>query len=112
VREPYCTVRVALRVVTRYLPEIVKDVWEGTATVETVNVVLFAPAGIVAVDGTVAMDVLLLVSETTAPAGGAAPFSVRVAVEEAPPITVVGFKVSEVKDATLTVRVVVLVVLP
>ena len=110
--QDYCTVRVALAVVTRYLPEIFDEVWERTVTVETVNVVLFAPAGIVAVDGTVATDVLLLVSETTAPFGGAPPFRVRVAVDEAPPITVVGFKVSEIKDATFTVRVVVFVVVP
>jgi hypothetical protein len=108
----YCTVKVALRVVFPYTPQIVNETWEETFTVDTVNVVLFAPGGIVAVDGTVATDVRLLLSETTAPAGGAAPFSVRVAVEEAPPVTVAGFKVSDVKDATLTVRVVVLVMVP
>jgi len=107
-RALYCTVRVALRVILRYVPQIVNEIWEGTVTV---NVVLFAPGGIVAVDGTVATDVLLL-SETAAPAGGAAPLSVRVAVEEAPPITVAGFKVSNVKHATLTVRVAVFVMLP
>jgi hypothetical protein len=50
---------------------------------------------------------LLLVREMTAPAGGAAPFRVSVAVDCPPPVTVLGFKVSEVKAATLTVRVVV-----
>ena len=102
----------ALRVVLWYVPQIINEVWERTVTVDTVNVVLFAPGGIVAVDGTVTTDVLLFLTETTAPAGGAAPFIVRVAVEEAPPVTVAGFKVSDVKDATLTVRVVVLVMLP
>ena len=102
----------ALRVVLWYVPQTVNEIWERTVTVDTVNVVLFAPGGIVAVDGTVTTDVLLFLIETTAPAGGAAPFSVRVAVEEAPPVTVAGFKVSDVKDATLTVRVVVLVMLP
>jgi len=52
----------------------------------------------------------VLVSETTAPAGGAAPFSVRVAVEVVPPVTVLGFKVSDVRPATVTVSVVVLAV--
>jgi hypothetical protein len=54
--------------------------------------------------------VLLLVRETTAPLGGAAPFSVRVPVDDVPPVTVLGFNVSDVKEATDTVRVVVLVV--
>ena len=37
-----------------------------------------------------------------APLGGAAPFSVRVAVEGVPPVTVLGFKVSDVRPATVT----------
>ena len=53
---------------------------------------------------------LLLVSETTAPLGGAAPLSVRVPVDDEPPVTVLGLSVSDVKVATDTVRVVVLVV--
>jgi len=51
----------------------------------------------------------VLVKETTAPAAGAAPLSVRVPVDCAPPVTVLGFSVSEVSDAGVTVRVVVLV---
>ena len=43
----------------------------------TVNIALVEPAGIVTVAGTVA-DVLLLESETTAPADGAAALSVMV----------------------------------
>ena len=35
--------------------------------------------------------------------GGAAPFRVKVAVEEVPPVTVVGFSASEVNEATVTV---------
>ena len=58
-------------------------------------------------DGTWAADVLVLVSDTTAPLGGAAPFSVKVAVEEVPPVTVLGFRVSDVSEATVTVSVVV-----
>ena len=52
---------------------------------------------------------MLLVRETTAPLGGAAPFSLSVPVDDVPPVTVLGFKVSADKDATVTVRVVVLV---
>jgi hypothetical protein len=78
-----------------------------TALVVTVNVVLEAPAGIVADVGTWATEVLPLVRATTAPAGGAAPLSVSVAVDCPPPVTVLGFKVSDVNAATVTVRVVV-----
>ncbi len=46
-------------------------------------------------EGTVATDVLLLVSVITAPPEGAAPFRVTVPVELFPPLTLVGFKVSE-----------------
>ena len=70
--------------------------------------VLLVPLGIVTWAGTCATAVLLLVVVTTAPEGGAAPFSVKVAVDEVPPVTVVGFNVREVNEATLTVKVVVL----
>jgi hypothetical protein len=101
-------VSVAVRVTRRYVPEIVEDVpW--TELVVTVKVTLFPPAGIVAVAGTWAAVVLLLLSDITAPEGGAAPFSVNVPVEDEPPTTALGFKVSAVKAATVTVRVVVLV---
>jgi hypothetical protein len=104
-------VSVALRVVERYVPEMVDDVpW--TALVVTVKVLLLEPAGIVTEDGTCAAEVLLLFSVTEAPIGGAAPFSVSVPVELAPPVTVLGFRVREVKVATVTVREVLLVVLP
>jgi len=102
---------VALRVVERYVPEIVEDV-PCTALVVTVKVVLLDPAGMVTEDGTCAADVLLLFSETAAPVGGAAPFSVNVPVELAPPVTVLGLRVSDVRDATVTVRELLLVVVP
>lgn len=51
----------------------------------------------------------MLLKETTAPLGGAEPLSIRVPVDGVPPVTVVGFSVSDVRDATDTVRVVVLV---
>jgi hypothetical protein len=104
-------VSAALRVVERYVPEIVEDV-PCTALVVTVKVVLLDPVGIVTEDGTCAAEVLLLLSETAAPVGGAAPFSVTVPVEVAPPVTVLGFRVSEVRAATVTVRELLLVVVP
>ena len=70
---------------------------------------MLAPAGIVTDAGTLATRVLLLLNETTAPDGGAAPFRVSVPVEGFPPITVPGFKVSAFKLATVTVRLVVFV---
>jgi len=96
------------RVVPRYVPEIIADVpW--TELVVTVNVILLLPPGTVAVAGTCAADVLLLVSRMTAPEGGAAPFSVNVAVDVEPPVTALGFKVSEIRDAAVTLSDVVFV---
>jgi hypothetical protein len=66
-----------------------------TARVVTVKVALVAPAGTVTLAGTVAADVLLLVSATTAPPVGAALLSATVPVEDIPPTTVVGFNASE-----------------
>ena len=92
--------------VERHVPEMFEDVpW--TALVVTVNIVLREPAGTVADGGTCAADVRLLVSKTRAPAGGAAPLSVNVPVEGDPPVTVLGFKVSEVNEATETVSAIV-----
>ena len=73
------------------------------------NVVVREPAGTIAVDGTCAADVRLLVREITAPARGAAPLSINVPVEGDPPVTVLGFRVIDVKEATETLSVVVLV---
>src|SRR6266478_3322047 len=65
-----------------------------TALVLTVNVALLAPAATVTLAGTVAVDVLLE-RETAAPPLGAGPLSVTVPVEGDPPVTLVGFSVSE-----------------
>ena len=71
-----------------------------TALVLTVNVALLAPAAIVTLAGTVAVDVLLLERETAAPPVSAGPLSVTVPVEDcAPPVTLVGFRVSEERVA-------------
>lgn len=67
--------------------------------VVTVKTAVVAPPGIVTVAGTVAIAVLLLDSDTTAPPLGAAPVSVRVPVEEPPPETVPGFSATEAIDA-------------
>src|SRR6266480_1176272 len=67
-----------------------------TALVLTVNVALLAPAATVTLAGTVAVDVLLLERETAAPPVSAGPLSVTVPVEVcAPPVTLLGFSVSE-----------------
>src|SRR5437879_86346 len=66
-----------------------------TALVLTVNVALLAPAATVRRASSGAVDVLLLEREAVAPPAGAGPLSVTVAVEGDPPVTLVGFSVSE-----------------
>jgi hypothetical protein len=56
----------------------------------TVNVTLVNPRATVTLDGTVAIDVLLLESATTDPPAGAGPLSVTVPVEELPPLCWMG----------------------
>ena len=66
-----------------------------TALVFTGNVALVAPAGTATLEGTLAAP-LLLESATCAPPAGAGPLNVTVPVEDCtPPITLVGFSVSE-----------------
>src|SRR2546425_3726749 len=66
-----------------------------TALVLTVNVALLAPTATVTLAGTVAVDVLLE-RETAVPPLGAGPLSVTVPVGDCtPPVTLVGFSVSE-----------------
>jgi hypothetical protein len=67
----------------------------ATAFVVTVNVAVVALAATLTLAGTVAAAVLLLLSFTTTPPVGAAPLSVTVPVDEVPPVTPVGLKLTE-----------------
>lgn len=71
-----------------------------TLVVETVNVLLVAPAGTVTLAGTDA-ELELSASDTTAPPPGAAPLSVTVPVEEFPPTTLVGLRLTAVRVGPL-----------
>src|SRR6516162_7993475 len=71
---------------------------EATAVVLIVKVALLLPAGTVTLEGTLAAA-LLLESITCAPAVGAGPLSVTVPVVDCvPPVTLLGFNVSEDAD--------------
>ena len=85
------------------------DALEPTAEVVIVNVALVAPAATVTLAGTWAAVVLLLVRVTTAPPDGAGPVKVTVPVDEVPPITELGLRLTEVSAAAVTVRVAVFV---
>ena len=89
------TLRVAVRVVPLYVAEILAEVEMRTMDVFTVNVALVAPAGMNTLDGTLATP-LLLERMTVAPPAGAGALSVTLPVEDCtPPMTVLGFSVSE-----------------
>ena len=64
----------------------------------TVRDALVAPAATVTLEGTAAAAVLLLESVTVAPPAGAAPLNVTVPVEEFPPVSLLGFSVSEERE--------------
>jgi len=88
------TVSKVVTVVPPYEAEMVTGVAAVTALVVTVNVALVAPAAIVTLAGTAAADALLE-RVTTAPPLGAAPLSVTVPVDGAPPFTVAGLSATE-----------------
>jgi hypothetical protein len=69
-----------------------------TALVLTVNVALAAPDAIVTLEGTLAADVLLLESVICAPPDRAGPLNLTVAVDEFPPVTLVGFSDNEERE--------------
>ena len=72
-----------------------------TVKVVTVNIAVVVPAGTVTLAGTVATAVLLLARVRTAPPLGAGPLSVTLPEEADPPLTLVGFSVSEESVAAL-----------
>jgi hypothetical protein len=104
VRAGRSTVKLAVLVVPLSAAEIVTFVLADTGVVVIVNVAVVAPAATVTLEGTVAADVLLLVSVTTVPPDRAAPFKVTVPVEEVPPITLEGLSETEDGVASLTVK--------
>src|SRR2546422_11309010 len=86
--------RSAVRVVLLYEAEILTVVEKITRDVFTLKVALVAPSETVTPAGTVAAA-LLLERETRAPPLGAGARSVTVPVEERPPVTLVGLRLSE-----------------
>lgn len=84
----------------------------ATGFVVTAKVPVFAPAGSDKEGGTVAAAVFELASVMFAPAGGAEPVSVTVAVEGVPPMTLVGLRTTDDSAAAPTVRVAVFVTPP
>jgi hypothetical protein len=89
---------------------MVGEVFVATGLVVTVNVAVVAFGATVTLAGTLAAPVLLLDRLTTAPLAGAGPVKVTVPVEVVPPITVVGFRLTEVRTAAVTVKLAVWVV--
>jgi len=68
------------------------------------NVAVVAFAATVTLAGTWAAVVLLLESVTTAPPAGAGPLNVTVPVEELPPITDEGLRLTEASAGAVTVK--------
>jgi hypothetical protein len=90
---PPCTVNIAAQLVLRSA-ETLACVVDVTLVVATLNVALVAPAGTVTPAGTVAG--LIDDSCTVAPPAGAVSLSVTVAVDDEPPVTLVGLRASDV----------------
>ena len=84
--------------------EIVDEVFELTAVVDTVNVAVELPAGTVTDAGTVALE-LVDDSVTTDPPVPAFPLRVTVPVEDVPPVTLAGLSESPVNVAGVMVKV-------
>jgi hypothetical protein len=74
-----------------------------TTDVFTMKVALVAPATTVTLAGTLATEGLLLERETTAPPLGAGPLNVTVPVDELPPVTLDGLRLSEESAGGTTV---------
>jgi hypothetical protein len=87
------------------------EVLVAIGDVVTANVATLAFAGTVMLAGTVATELLLLLSATTAPDEEAGPLRVTVPMDELPPMTDVGLIVSELTRGGITVSPVVCVLL-
>jgi hypothetical protein len=98
------TPKLAVCVVLLYVAEMVADVLLATGLVLTVKVAVVAFGATVTLAGTVATAVLLLASATTTPPAAAEPFSVTVPVDEVPPVTVVGLRLTPVGTRGVTVN--------
>ena len=92
-------------VVARRLAVMVTGIELDTEEVLTLKVALLAPEGTVTLEGRVATEALLLVSETEMPSLGASPVSFTVPVELAPPTTEPGLSDSELSVGAVTVSV-------
>lgn len=103
------TVRVAFLVTALYVAEMVTAVLVATGFVVTVNFAVVAFAATVTLAGTTATPVLLLVRTTTVPPAGALRLSVTVPVDEFPPVTELGVRVTELMATVFTVKVAFLV---
>ena len=88
---------------------MVNEVLAATGLVVTVNVAVVAPAATVTLPGTCAAAVLLLDKVTTAPPAGAAPLSLTVPVDDVPPFTEVGARLTVLRADEVTVKLAVLV---
>ena len=92
---PVVTASDAFRVSEAKRAEIVAEVEEATAEVETPKFTDVAPGGTITVCGAVATAALELATRTLEPPEGAAFVSVTVAVDAFPPATLAGLSVSE-----------------
>jgi hypothetical protein len=89
--------------VTLYRADTVTEVALATGVVVTVKFAVVAPDGTVTFTGTCAA-LLLSDSAMTMPVAGAGPFSRTVPVDELPPTTDVGAKLTPVREGGLTVK--------
>lgn len=103
------TLKLAERETPR-VPVMFTEVLEATGLVVIVKVAVLAFAGTVTLVGTCA-TAALLDKVTTVPLAGAGPVNVTVPVEEVPPMTALGLRLTELRVAALTVNVAVLVLM-